>query len=379
MGKNLYGAGEAGSRLEGMTSYGEGENYPITFGRGSWQAGILEQIAALTDNKVRFVDSINNTGSGATFVGGDLVSSKILDITAVKTGEITDVTFKYIDTDGSIKETVISITTPDSIEDMQEFLRSTLITADNESGLTVTQTTNSDGFKSYELDVNTDGTTIAVVNNNLKAGSYVIEKVPAGEVTDNLASQYKLMYTAPGASTATQCGPTIDIAKDKVVRSAHVCTFNRDANGDVITDYVSGTPLYALVDGVLEPAPTNQTIEFNHTYLHLVINTYDDSDTNVLTNDVYLDFTDIFNAGAFAELNQRVSDIESSYVKEIEVGTAVDQFKTITVTTSNNGVETDTTFDIPDSTYYESVNQNFETIEENTTVIKNALTWQGLI
>jgi len=36
MGKNLYGAGEAGSRLDGMTSYGEGENYPITFGRGSW-------------------------------------------------------------------------------------------------------------------------------------------------------------------------------------------------------------------------------------------------------------------------------------------------------------------------------------------------------
>lgn len=143
-----------------------------------------------------------------------------------------------------------------------------------------------------------------------------------------------------------------------------------------------------MVDGELEPAPTGYEIEFNHTYLHLVINTSDgkeDGSGNDDTNDVYLDFTEIFYAGAFGELNdtvndheERISAIEDSYVKTVTVGNEANQFKTVTITTSADGTDTATTFDIPAQSYYNQIEDNFTAIEENTTIFKDALTWGGL-
>lgn len=386
MGKNLYGAGEAGNNLDSMTTYSAGSGYPISFGRGQWSNGVLETISANDDDKVRFVWDVDGKKSGAVYVGQHLVSSKIVDVSTAKIGELTNVTITYIDIDGSIKSNLISITTPESIDDMQEFLSSSLVTAGASSAITVEEGTNDRGFKKYDLTVNVDNNSVKVVDNKLAVATYTLEQVPSAEVGD-WASQYKLMITPPGGEK-TQLGTTINIPKDRMVRSAHVCTFNRNAQGEVIETYVDGTPLYALVDGVLEPAPTGYEIEFNHTYLHLIINTSDgkeDGSGNDDTNDVYLDFTEIFYAGAFSELNdtvndheERISAIEDSYVKTITVGNESNQFKTVTITTSADGTDTATTFDIPAQSYYNQVEDNFNVIEENTAIFKDALTWGGL-
>lgn len=227
MGKILYGAGEAGNNLDGMTTYSAGSGYPISFGRGQWSNGVLETISANDDDKVRFVWDVDGKKSGAVYVGQHLVSSKIIDVSTSKLGEVTDLTFKYIKEDGTIDTMSVSITTPTEIEDMQEFLRSTLITADTGSAITVTQTTNAQGFISYKLNVNVDDDTVKVIDNELAVATYTLEQVPSAEVGD-WASQYKLMITPPGGQK-TQLGTTINIPKDRMVRSAHVCTFNRNA------------------------------------------------------------------------------------------------------------------------------------------------------
>ena len=134
---------------------------------------------------------------------------------------------------------------------------------------------------------------------------------------------YKLFKSYTG-----NLGGVYNIDKDRVVREAHVCVFNKKEDG---TDYTQADwdsdprpDLYAeLPDGTLEKAPEGYGIEFNHTYLHLVINTYnpDIADPDDTTDDVFLDFTDIMGAAAIEAMNssiidheERITEIEGSYV-----------------------------------------------------------------
>ena len=143
----------------------------------------------------------------------------------------------------------------------------------------------------------------------------------------------------------------------------------------------------------LEKAPVNQGLYVYHTYLHLIVNTTnDDEETETDSNnntetDVYLDFTDILGSGVFAELKElvdeidkRVEKIESSYVKDFVVPESVsgEQFKTITVTTSKDGEDSSTSFDIPDSEYYEMVADNFAVLNADCSTFANSLTWHGI-
>jgi hypothetical protein len=177
-----------------------------------------------------------------------------------------------------------------------------------------------------------------------------------------------------------------------MVRDAHVCTFNKKEDGSDYTDADWDSDprpdLYAeLPDGTLEKAPAGHGIVRNHTYLHLVINTYDDSGSEGATDDVYLDFTEIMGAAAFEAMDasikdheERITEIESSYIKTVEIETpaADDQFETATMVLSENGTDSSIEFDIPTQQYYNDVSTNFAVLEANDTMLATALTWQDL-
>lgn len=400
MGNNLYGAGEApANNLGTVQDYSAPVtgSYPITFGKGEWiDDSTLQAIVAKSDDdvKIRFVYGIGDTGSGAIYVGNTLASSKVLNVSVNEDGVVTTVTVTYIGNDATVQDLSFQITDPESVEKIEDFLKDEIITTDpSTGGVTVTTAEDpSTGFNTYEITVNTDGDTIDIVNNQLTGAKYRLDKVPSADVAENYASQYKLMQISPDGTTETQVGDTINIDKDRMVRDAHVCTFNKKEDGSDYTDADWDSDprpdLYAeLPDGTLEKAPAGYGIVRNHTYLHLVINTYDDSGSEGETDDVYLDFTEIMGAAAFEAMDasikdheERITEIESSYIKTVEIETpaADDQFETVTMVLSENGTDSSIEFDIPTQQYYNDVSTNFAVLEANDTMLATALTWQDL-
>ena len=400
MGNNLYGAGEApANNLGTVQDYSAPVtgSYPITFGKGEWiDDSTLQAIVAKSDDdvKIRFVYGIGDTESGAIYVGNTLASSKVLNVSVNEDGVVTTVTVTYIGNDATVQDLSFQITDPESVEKIEDFLKDEIITTDpSTGGVTVTTAEDpSTGFNTYEITVNTDGDTIDIVNNQLTGAKYRLDKVPSADVAENYASQYKLMQISPDGTTETQVGDTINIDKDRMVRDAHVCTFNKKEDGSDYTDADWDSDprpdLYAeLPDGTLEKAPAGHGIVRNHTYLHLVINTYDDSGSEGETDDVYLDFTEIMGAAAFEAMDasikdheERITEIESSYIKTVEIETpaADDQFETVTMVLSENGTDSSIEFDIPTQQYYTDVSTNFATLEANDNMLAGALTWQGL-
>lgn len=400
MGNNLYGAGEApANNLGTIQDYSAPVtgSYPITFGKGEWiDDSTLQAIVAKGDDdvKIRFVYGVGNTESGAIYVGNTLASSKVLNVSVSEDGVVTTVTVTYIGNDATVQDLSFQITDPESVEKIEDFLKDEIITTDpSTGGVTVTTAEDpSTGFNTYEITVNTDGDTIDIVNNQLTGAKYRLDKVPSADVAENYASQYKLMQISPDGTTETQVGDTINIDKDRMVRDAHVCTFNKKEDGSDYTDADWDSDprpdLYAeLPDGTLEKAPAGYGIVRNHTYLHLVINTYDDSGEEGTTDDVYLDFTEIMGAAAFEAMDasikdheERITEIESSYIKTVEIETpaADDQFETVTMVLSENGTDSSIEFDIPTQQYYTDVSTNFAVLEANDTMLATALTWQDL-
>lgn len=243
MNKNMvYGANEATSLTDKVADLIKGKN--IHFGSGAFEEQKVVAIAtaAESDAKVRFV--YDATGdSGMVFVGNQLASSKILDITTNKvqkknfdpnTGEYLDSTytaankvtvtwfgnqedpddhlivktkvwtteFDVIDT--KTVENMIAKASADlkaSVDDLKEkheadvlrldtsvngietLLKSDVVSADAGSALTVTPTAaDVTGYKTYKVAVNVDdaeGSTIKVVDNKIKIAKYAIKQVAA--------------------------------------------------------------------------------------------------------------------------------------------------------------------------------------------------------
>ena len=238
MNKNMvYGANEATS-LTDKVAHITGTN--VHFGSGAFEEQKVVAIAtaAQSDSKVRFVYGANG-GSGMVFVGNQLVSSKILDITTnevakkhfnpetgdyvesvtekvatkvtvtwfgtqedpddhliVKTKTWTTV-FDIIDTD-TVKAMIekASADLNKSIDDLkakhaedtsrldtsvsgiETLLKSDVVSADAGSALTVTPTAaDATGYKTYKVAVNVDNDTVKVVDNKLKVATYKIAKV----------------------------------------------------------------------------------------------------------------------------------------------------------------------------------------------------------
>ena len=237
MNKNMvYGANEATSLTDKVAPI-TGTN--VHFGSGAFAEDKVVAIAtaAESDSKVRFVyDAAGD--SGMVFVGNQLVSSKILDITtnevakkhfdpstgdyvssttekvatkvtvtwfgsqtdpkdnAVKTKTWTTV-FDIIDTD-TVKAMIekASADLNKSIDDLkakhaedtsrldtsvsgiETLLKSDVVSADAGSALTVTPTAaDATGYKTYKVAVNVDNDTVKVVDNKLKVATYKIAKV----------------------------------------------------------------------------------------------------------------------------------------------------------------------------------------------------------
>lgn len=382
MNKNMvYGANEATSLTDKVAPI-TGTN--VHFGSGAFAEDKVVGFAA--DGKIRFVYGANG-GSGMVFVGNQLVSSKILDITTNKvakkhfdpeTGDYVESTtekvatkvtvtwfgtqedpddhlavktkvwtteFDIIDTD-TVKAMIekASADLNKSIDDLkakhakdtsrldtsvsgiETLLKSDVVSADAGSALTVTPTAaDATGYKTYKVAVNVDNDTVKVVEDKLKVATYAIAKVKDTEMDKDAdtqeplyASQYQLMMTVPGSTTPTPVGEKINIAKDFLVKKAHVCTFKytkEDENavivygtesdqwgqtstvnyGDEVTSEAM-LPYSKNQDGTWEKARLGFGIKYGHSYLHLVINTKPTEAANVkyTTSDVYLDFTEIF-------------------------------------------------------------------------------------
>ena len=310
MSKNMiYGAGEATNLTNNVAGITIAEGKAIRFGNGAFDAETIKSFATAAstqDGKIRFVyDAAGD--SGMIFVGNQLVSSKILDISAnavekhefeASTGEYTGTAYKTSDTitvtwfDASVGEqkttefkvidekTVSNMIaaavkksssdltdkvnaldqkhTTDvsrldtSVSGIETLLKSDVVSSETGSALTVTPTADTNGYKTYKVAVNVDNDTVKVADNKLKVATYKIAKVADasmekdGEET-KYASEYQLMMTSPDGVTKA-VGDKINIAKDFFVKSAHVCTFNyasTDGDGTKIADNLIGQDVTA--------------------------------------------------------------------------------------------------------------------------------------
>ena len=328
-----------------------------------------------------------------------------------------------------------------SVSGIETLLKSDVVSSDTSSALTVTPTADTNGYKTYKVAVNVDNDTVKVADNKLKVATYKIAKVADasmekdGEET-KYASEYQLMMTSPDGVTKA-VGDKINIAKDFFVKSAHVCTFNyasTEGEGTKIADNLIGKdvtaenlPYSKNADSTWEQARMHHGIKYGHSYLHLIINTKTDKKA-AADQDVYLDFTEIFTTfksgdefikvqngvvslnidavstaidtklkvnETFTELKAKdtsiethlgkldtsVSAIEDSYVKDASLEAPKagnEQFNTLKITNSKDGVESVVTVDIANQTYYNGLNTALNTLQANDTYLKELLTWESL-
>ena len=328
-----------------------------------------------------------------------------------------------------------------SVRGIETLLKNDVVSSDTGSALTVTPTADTNGYKTYKVAVNVDNDTVKVADNKLKVATYKIAKVADasmekdGEET-KYASEYQLMMTSPDGTT-TAVGDKINIAKDFFVKSAHVCTFNyasTEGEGTKIADDLIGKdvtaenlPYSKNADSTWEQARIGHGIKYGHSYLHLIINTKTDKKV-VADQDVYLDFTEIFTTfksgdefikvqngvvslnieavstaidnklkvnetfnalkakdtsieGRLDGLDTSVSAIKHSYVKDASLEapkTGNEQFNTLKITNSKDGVESVVTVDVANQTYYNGLNTALNTLQANDTYLKGLLTWESL-
>lgn len=246
---SIYGANEAVSLTDKVNKLIDSG---LTFGVGVANGEQLAQYAVKDDSKLRFV-AVEGTGSGIVFAGGNVVSSKILDITTnaqVATGHTTvdgswvpataeehatdkpatKVTVKWFgekvdQTDGVTKaqiwETEFDIVDKATVAEMITKLNddvlaqinnlirdiSTLNTSVNNienylnsssnitGGAAITvNPTDDDGFTRYNVNVNVDNDTVKIVDNKLVTSMFKIAKLEASDkgYDSNFASQYSL-------------------------------------------------------------------------------------------------------------------------------------------------------------------------------------------
>lgn len=177
-------------------------------------------------------------------------------------------------------------------------------------GITVIPTKDADSVGySYGLSVNVDNDTIKLVNNALAVGQYKIEK--AATATEGFLSSYILKYKAPGSSNWVDVsgGNLIDIPKDFVLKSVHICKASYNAETGKYTE--SSTP-----------SDAGWAADTNDVYFHFEWMTVDSDST---TTETFLKVADVIAADivsintSIGLLENSVSDLErhidSSYVE----------------------------------------------------------------
>lgn len=279
MNKNMvYGAKEATSLTDKVADFTKGKN--IHFGSGAFEEQKVVAIATApeSDAKVRFVYDASGD-SGMVFVGNQLVSSKILDITTNKvakkhfdptTGEYTDSTtekvadkvfVKWFGSQEDPKDNVVKTQTwttefdvidkvtvesliakaskdltdkitaleikhatdvsrlDTSVNGIETLLKGDVVSADAGSALTVTPTAaDATGYKTYKVAVNVDdaeGSTIKVVDNKIKIAKYAIKQVDAASMEKDKATN-ETMYASEYQLMMTDADGNTTAVGDKI-------------------------------------------------------------------------------------------------------------------------------------------------------------------
>lgn len=201
-------------------------------------------------------------------------------------------------------------------------------------------------------------------------------------------------------------------------------TINR---GDEVTSKAM-LPWSHNQDGSWEQARLGFGIKYGHAYLHLLMNTKPSNTKDAKNSDVYLDFTEIFETfkgddkyidvkdgvvslrpdavsdyvddklkisetfaalkaedtsigGRLDTLDEKVADIQESYVKDAVLGAHKadnEQFNTLTLTTSKKGVEEEVSVDVANDKFYTGLNTALNQLQANDTYLAGLLTWEEL-
>lgn len=313
---------------------GDAINNTVSFGIGT-----LDKIIASTDTSVGLIAFGYNDElkTGAIAVGGQLVSSKILDISTNATPEQpepSEITVKYLE-GSEIKEFKFSSINAETIEaldtsirdlyqeiinnenvlvhyisyadisinknaaDISALLNSTTtadssisniesnyvksVTAIDSSAIVVNDITPTGTTgKQYEIGLNVDDETVKIVNGELTAlgNSYTLEALDSP--SPNMLKTYQLYQTdAAGNKTAVQ-NSLIDIPKDFLINDVHLC------KAEVVLDDDTSTLIYEEV--VKQGDPDFDDYD-GDIYLHFIWVTKDD-DTSILS-ETYIKVTDM--------------------------------------------------------------------------------------
>lgn len=225
---------------------------PVVFGAGAAASQLVKfaygtlakAAAATTDGQIAFgYDEI--TKAGAIYVGGNLVTSKILDIAKAATGNVegvTDgkaetITVKYVDA-GVVKsidfavvdqklvqELIAAQAAADNtrIEALENYAKNPNITA-ADGALTVTPVGEADAFKTYTVDVNVDGVTVIKKADSkvLEAGkTLAIQDAAALNGVDGVEAGHKyITLTAANGTTVESAIDLCDIVGESLIQSA---------------------------------------------------------------------------------------------------------------------------------------------------------------
>ena len=329
---------------------GDAINSYVTFGIGT-----LDKIISRSDSSQGLVAFGYNSElkTGAIAIGGELVSSKILDVSTNATDETkaSIVTVKYLDS-SLIKEFTFNVIDPSVIEALDSSIKSLqqdiidneevlihyleiidtsvqLLTQNVSSLKNTNVSTNSsinfieDNFiksiepinssalyinditpsntigKQYEIGIVVDDNTVKIENGQLTAhgNSYTIKQISVP--TDGYLKTYQLYQTdAAGTETAIP-NAIIDIPKDFVVKEVHLCK--------AITEEVEGEIIYTETARITDPDFDQAEGEL---YLHFIWQT---KDTSAMTSETFLKVTEL------ASIYKGDADNDSSDGKYISI------------------------------------------------------------
>ena len=225
---------------------------PVLFGAGAaatqvvkFAYGSLDKAAkATTDGQIAFGYD-KTTKAGAIYVGGNLVTSKILDITKADTAKVAGVTagvaetitVKYVDENGAVQSTNFAVVDQKlvqeliaaraeadnaRIEALETYAKATNIAA-ADGALTVTPTGNANDFKTYTVGVNVDGVTVIKNANSkvLEAGkTLAIQDAADLDGVDGVVDGHKyITLTAADKTTVESAIDLCDIVGESLIKS----------------------------------------------------------------------------------------------------------------------------------------------------------------
>lgn len=351
---------------------GDAINNYVSFGIGT-----LDKIIASTNTSVGLIafGYNNELKSGAIAVGGQLVSSKILDISTNAAEEKptpTEVTVKYLDgadiknfkfnsvdpeilrildtslnnlyqevinneeelvryktyTDTSINQNTADISilksqisgSDTSISELENNYVKSIVPI-NSSAITVNDITpTGTKGKQFEIGLNVDDTTVKIVNNKLTASgnTYTIEALETA--TSGALKTYQLYQTTADGTKTPVANSIIDIPKDYVLKEVHLCKAELYNDGGIIKYEETarqGDPDFDTAEGDI--------------YLHFIWVTKEDSDLiygDSSTNDSSTDDSSI--PGFVSETFIKVTDIAPIYIGDADGDVSTDKYITIT-------------------------------------------------